>query len=161
MRQAAELFVTNDEDASDYFSVYDMSEYDPDGKVTVGDLTLTFQPTVHIIPCWSIRVHAQDGTGDLFYTADTGCDADLSGIAHDASVVLSEAAAKPGTDPEKIHAIHLAPEQAATIARDAGSTHLVLTHMWEENDPDSAVAAARAVFDGRITIATPGLSLSW
>ncbi|HWV25192.1 MAG TPA: MBL fold metallo-hydrolase [Thermomicrobiales bacterium] len=161
MQKAANLFVTDDEDASDYFSVYDMSEYDPDGSVSIGDFTLTFQRTAHVIPCWSIRMHSTDDSGDLFYTADTGTDADLSGIASGASVVLSEAAAASGADQTKIHALHLTPEQAATIARDAGATHLVLTHMWEENDPTGAVEAARSMFDGRITVAMPGVSLSW
>lgn len=161
MEKAAALFVTDDEDVGDYFSVYDMQEYEPEGTVTIGDFSLTFQPTVHVIPCWAMRVRSSDDSGDLFYTGDTGADADLSGIAQGAAVVLAEAAAKPDADPARIGALHLTPVQAATIARNAGATHLVLTHIWEEHGPDSFVEAARSVFDGRITLATPGVSLAW
>lgn len=161
MQQAAALFVTGDDDPAGYFDVYDMGEYDPDEPLVIGDLTLTFHPTAHAIPCWAMRVRANDDSGDLLYTADTGSDTDFSEFAHDASVVLAEAAAPPGADQARIHALHLTPEQAAGIARDAGATQLVLTHMWEEHGPDTMIEAARSVFDGRITIATPGVSLSW
>jgi len=162
MSKAAALFATNDEEADDYFStVYDLQEYDPDKPLVIGDLTITFAPTVHALPCWSMRVHSTDDSGDLFYTADTGADADLREIAAGASVVLAEATAPPDSDPARIHALHMTPRQAASIAAEAGATHLVLTHMWEENNPASLLEEARAVFEGRLTIATPGVSFAW
>ena len=50
---------------------------------------------------------------------------------------------------------------AATLARDAGANHLVLTHQWEEADPMNNAAIAREIFLGRISIASPGLTVTW
>lgn len=162
MRKAADLFVTPGEESDDYFSsVYDMREFDPGSTLPIGDLTLTFAPTAHVIPCWAIRVHCGGDSGDLFYTADTGSDADLSRIAAGATVVIAEAAAPPGTDLERIRRLHLTPQQAAMIATAAGARHLVLTHIWEEFGPDTFAEAARSGFNGQLTIATPGVTISW
>ena len=162
MEKAADLFITDDKDQGQYFStVYDMQEYDPASSIRIGDFTLTFAPTLHIIPCWAIRIHSADDSGDLFYTADTGADADLSDISSGASVVLAESAGPPNADPAGYLGMHLLPQQAAKIADEAGASHLVLTHIWEEYGPDSFVEAARAHFTGRISLATPGVSFSW
>ena len=162
MEKAADLFITDEKDQGEYFStVYDMQEYDPTASLTIGDFTLTFAPTRHIIPCWAIRIHSNDDSGDLFYTADTGADADLSEIAAGASVVLAESAGPPDADPQKYLGMHLLPQQAALIAETAGASHLVLTHIWEEMGPDRFLEAARTHFTGRLTIATPGVSFSW
>lgn len=161
MERAAELWKTP-WDGYDYFSaVYDMAEYDPDGSLQVGDFTLRFAPTAHIIPCWAIRVHSNDESDDLFYSADSGVDGDLDEIARGAAVVIAEAAAQPGTDVERIRALHFTPEQAAQLAERAGARNLVLTHIWEEHGPENQAAAARQHFTGRMTIAVPGVSLTW
>ena len=162
MEKAAALFSTEDTDRDQYFSaVYDMHEYNPEKPVTIGAFRLTFAPTRHIIPCWSIRVHSADDSGDLFYTADTGIAADLDAIASGAAVVLAEAAGPPDADPALYAELHLLPQQAADIAAKAGATHLVLTHIWEEHNPESFLRHVREHFEGRLTIATPGVSLAW
>lgn len=162
MDRAAALFVTPGEDAADYFSsVFDLAEYDPCSDITVGDFTLTFAPTAHVIPCWAIRVHSAGNAGDLFYTADTGTDADLDVIAAGAAAMIAEAAMPPDSDPQRIGSLHLTPQQAGAIAQRSGARELVLTHIWEELGPDTFAETARAHFSGRVTIATPGASLSW
>lgn len=159
--KAAELFATPGE-ADDYFtSVFEMKEFDPAGKITIGEFALTFAPTVHVIPCWAIRVSSANDTDDLLYTADTGSDADLTAFAAGAAVVIAEAAAPPDADLEKIRALHLTPQQAAEIAQTAGARHLVLTHIWEEFGPDAFAEAARPTYTGRLTIAIPGVTFSW
>lgn len=162
MRKAAETFATASDDIDTWFStVYEMQEYDPAQPLSVGEVTLTFAPTAHVIPCWAIRVHTADNGGDLFYTADTGTDADLSAIADGAAVVIAEAAAPPDTNPARIAALHLTPQQAAQIAANAGAKHLVLTHIFEENGPEAFAAAARDHFPGEITVAKPGVTVTW
>jgi ribonuclease BN (tRNA processing enzyme) len=162
MQKAVDLFLTEDKDQDTYFSaVYDMREYDPEESLTIGDFTVTFAPSRHIIPCWSIRVRSSDDSGDLFYTADTGVDGDLSEISAGATVVVAESAGPPDADLAIYAGMHLLPQQAAELASAAGATHLVLTHIWEEHGPDRMLEAARAGFNGRLTLATPGVSLSW
>jgi ribonuclease BN (tRNA processing enzyme) len=161
MEKAAELWRTSS-DGDDYFSaVYYMAEYNPDETLAIGDFTLRFAPTAHVIPCWAIRAHANDGSDDLFYGADSGVDGDLDAFAKGAAVVIAEAAAPPGTDIEKIRRLHFTPEQAAQLAERAGARNLVLTHIWEEHDPDAQAAAAREHFTGRMTVAVPGVTLTW
>lgn len=161
MNKAKELWKTSSDD-DDYFSaVYDMSEYDPNALLEIGDFTLRFAPTVHIVPCWAIRVQSKDDSDDLFYGADSGIDGDLDDIARGAAVVIAEAAAPPDADVEKIRGLHYTPQQAAQLAERAGARNLVLTHIWEEHDPDKQAAAAREHFTGRMTIAVPGVTLTW
>jgi ribonuclease BN (tRNA processing enzyme) len=108
-----------------------------------------------------MRIRSTDDSGDLFYTGDTGINGDLAAISAGATVVLAESAGPPDADLAVYAGMHLLPQQAAQIASAAGATHLVLTHIWEEHDPDSFLEHARAHFDGRLTIAKPGVSFAW
>lgn len=161
MQKAAALWAQPGEE-EDYFSaVFDMSEYDSDSELTVGGFTLRFAPTAHIVPCWAMRIMSRDGSDDLFYGADSGTDADLDEIAKGAAIVIAEAAMPPDSDPEQIGSLHYTPQQAAQLAERAGARNLVLTHIWEELDPMKQAEAARAHFTGRMTIAAPGVTLTW
>lgn len=161
MRKATALWAQPGEEEDYFTAVYDMQEYDPDGELVIGDFTLRFAPTAHLIPCWAIRVQSRDDSDDLFYGADSGIDGDLDEIARGAAVVIAEAAVPPGTDTERIRRVHYTPDQAAQLAERAGARNLVLTHIWEEHDPEKQAAAARAHFTGRMTIAVPGVTLTW
>lgn len=159
--RAADLFATDSDDVGEYFSaVFDMQEYDPAQSITVGDITISFAPTVHIIPCWAMRVHPSEGD-DLIYTADTGTDANLDSFIAGAAVVVADSAAAPDAPEFVKQGIHYDAAAAATLARDAGANHLVLTHQWEEADPMNNAAIAREIFLGRISIASPGLTVTW
>jgi ribonuclease BN (tRNA processing enzyme) len=161
MQKAANLWAGPGEEA-DYFSaVFDMSEYDPATEIEVGDFTLRFAPTAHIVPCWAIRVVSRDGSDDLFYSADSGVDGDLDELARGAAVAIVEAAMPPDSDSEQIRALHYTPQQAAQLAERAGARNLILTHIWEETDPMKQAAAAREHFTGRMTIAFPGVTATW
>jgi ribonuclease BN (tRNA processing enzyme) len=47
--------------------------------------------------------------------------------------------------------------QAASAAARGGAARLVLTHVSERETPADVIAAARAVFDGEVLLAVPGL----
>jgi len=157
--------VLSTEGAPDAFfsDVFEIAEYDPEGQVRMEDLVLTFTPTVHWVPCWAIRVHPMDGSGDLVYTADTGPAADLGAFITGAHIVLAEATTPEAEREATPFAArgHLTATEAAAFARDAGAAILVLTHMFEENVPAAMVATAQAAFDGEILLAVPGASVSW
>jgi ribonuclease BN (tRNA processing enzyme) len=146
-----------------FTTVFDLAEYDPNGSVEIGNLTLTFAPTVHWVPCWSIRVSPANGSGDLVYTADTGPSADLEAHLAGAQVIISEATtpdAQANNSPFNERG-HITPSEAATWAKRAGASTLVLSHMFEENDPEACVATARTVFGGAVVRGEPGARVTW
>lgn len=151
-------------DAGQYFSkVFDLAEYDPDGDLPIGNVTLTFAPTVHWVPCWAIRVTPGDTGGDLFYTADTGPSADLSAISAGATVVIAEATTPVEREDTLPFAErgHLTVADAAKLAAAAGAHTLVATHMFEEDDPEAMLEGAGAWFDGEVVLARPGVTVAW
>ena len=161
MAKAADLWATDDDDVQTYFSeVFDMSEYDPDQSLTIGSATISFAPTVHVIPCWAMRVHPADGE-DLVYTADTGSDADLDAFVKDSAVIIADSAATKNAPEEVRRTVHFDAEAAAGLAAKADAQHLVLSHQWEELDPMENAAIAREIFLGRISVGQPGLTVTW
>jgi len=159
--KAAELFST-DADAATYFSDhFDLAEFDPNGQLSIGEFTVSFRPTVHYIPCWAIRVHPDDDSGDLCYTADTGPAAALETFFSGARVVVAEAAMlAPGLEDPATRG-HMTAVESARLALEADAETLVLVHIFEEREPDRFEAAARAVFGERVLIGRPGTAVEW
>ena len=157
-RLAAALSDTPDHGA--YFSVFDLHEYDPHTVLTIGELQFRFQPTVHYVPCWAMRV-SNGADGDLFYTADTGPAAKLALFAKGAHVMIAEGTDSGGSQ-EPIEARgHLTPTEAGALAKEAAVRILVLSHLWAEDDPFSALHEASAAFGGPTELAMPGLQVNW
>jgi ribonuclease BN (tRNA processing enzyme) len=159
LQKAAEVFAWEGDPETFFTSIFDLREYDPDGTTTIGNLAITHQLTAHSIPCWSMRV-AVAGKGDLVYTADTSDIERLKTFADGARVLLSEATmpetpAGSGTRP------HISAEEAGLLATSIGAQTLILTHIWEEYDPQRAAAQAATVFPGEIMLARPGVEVSW
>lgn len=154
LRDAARVFA-GAEGAASFCDVFVLDEYDPAQPLAIGSLTLRFQPTVHYVPCWAIRVSTSDDA-ELFYTADTGPAADLLPLATGASLVIAEGTAASNSPEPLATRGHLTPTEAARLARDAGADTLLLTHLWAENDPSAAVSEAQAVFGGPVLLASRG-----
>ncbi len=142
-----------------FTNVFDVAEYDPDQPLGIGAFVLTFAPTVHWVPCWAIRVHPASG-GDLFYSADTGPTADLSGLARGATVVMTESTTPIDQKSDGFRG-HIAIDEGAALATGAGASTFIVTHMFEENDPAATVERARPLFDGEVVHARPGTVVTW
>jgi ribonuclease BN (tRNA processing enzyme) len=161
LRRIAQAFDSPDSGLEWFTDVLDIHEYAPDGTLEIGDLTCTFAPTVHWVPCWAIRVHPATDSGDLFYTADTGPAADLSGSGQGAKVVIAEAADTGETGLEVGARGHLTASEAAQLAIDIGADTLILSHLFEEHGTDQLMRAAAEIFRGTLLRATPGLEVRW
>jgi ribonuclease BN (tRNA processing enzyme) len=161
LRRIAQAFDSPDSGLEWFADVLDIREFTPDGTVEIGDLTCSFAPTVHWVPCWAIRVHPSTDVGDLFYTADTGPSANLSEVGRGAKVVIAEAADSGETGLQFEDRGHLTASEAAQLARDIGAETLVLTHLFEEHGADQLMYAAEAVFRGTLLRAIPGLEVRW
>lgn len=160
MAKAADLWATEPDEVEDYFTeVFDMREYDPADSLIIGPATITFAETVHVIPCWAMRVSTADG--DLLYTADTGTDAGLDAFAQGAALIVADAAAGENAPDDVKRMVHYDAAAAAGLAERAETPHLVLSHQWEELDPLRNLELARQHYQGRISVAQPGLVVSW
>jgi ribonuclease BN (tRNA processing enzyme) len=161
LRRIAQAFESPESGLEWFTGVFEVHEFDPEGRVEIGDLTCAFQPTVHFVPCWSIRVFAPGDAGDLFYTADTGPSADLLPAARGASIVIAEATERGTSEMPWADRGHLTAREAASLATEIGARTLVLSHIWEENGVDAVMAEATDAFSGTVLRATPGMEVRW
>ncbi len=146
-------------ETDDFFGeVFDLREYGPGTLLEIGDVTLTFAPTVHYIPAYALRVQAPDGV--LTFSADTApCEAVID-HACNADLFLCEAAL--GADGIETGAVkgHTNARAAGEMAAMARAKHLVLTHYSASVEPSQLKAAAAETFRGRITVADDGLEIA-
>jgi ribonuclease BN (tRNA processing enzyme) len=152
--------IVDDSDTGEFLSVFEINQYEPDRRLTIGELVFRFFPTVHYVPCWAMRI-SNGVDGDLFYTADTGPAANLGGAATGAHVVVAEGTDRRSATESYESRGHMTPAEAGALARDAAAGVLVLSHLWAEDDPFLAVGQAAQIFDGPVELATPGLRISW
>ena len=136
---------------------FELSEYDPEGELTVGPLKVTFQPVPHYIETWAISVVGSGGER-LVYGADCAPNEGLIEFARGADLLIAEATlAEPEPDPDDRG--HMTPREAAEHARAAEVGRLVLTHIPDQIDPGWAIAEASAVFDGPVEVAAGAMQI--
>jgi ribonuclease BN (tRNA processing enzyme) len=152
--------ISGDRKGSEFLSVFEVRQFEPDALLRIGELEFRFHPTVHYVPCWAVRI-SNGLEGDLFYTADTGPAANLASAAAGSHIIVAEGTATADSQEPYASRGHMTPTEAGALAREAGATTLVLSHLWAENDPFQAVEEASTVFGGPVELATPGLSVSW
>ena len=159
--RVAVVFSINEDPAAYFGNVFNLGEYDPEGHLEIGSLTMSFHPTIHYIPCWAVRVRPAQGMGDLVYTADYGPASGIEGFARNAAVLLSEATSPEPTMEDRSISGHVTVTEAATFANATGAKRLILTHMYEENDPTEFRDRAATIFPRDVEVATPGLVVQW
>ncbi|KAF0111609.1 MAG: ribonuclease Z [Chloroflexi bacterium] len=103
---------------------------------------------LHLIPTIGLRF--EFATGKVFsYSCDTEpCD-NLLKLAKDADVLLQESAGGLKG--------HTSPEQAGTIATQAGVKHLVLIHYEARHGEDFLLSNAQKTFTGKVNLAFDGM----
>jgi len=102
------------------------------------DVTLEAHATPHTEE--SLAYAVGHGGSRLVYTGDTGPSAELATWATDCDLLLAECSLPA----DRAIAIHLTPEQAGALAREARARRLVLTHFYPpiETVQPAALAAA-------------------
>ena len=116
--------------------------------VEIGTLAVTPVSVEHTETSFALLVEREDAR--LCYTSDAKPTEALQVAATAVDLLLAEATLPAGYEGR---APHMSATQAATIAWLAGVHRLVLTHIWPTNDREAALAEARAVFDGPISLA--------
>jgi ribonuclease BN (tRNA processing enzyme) len=115
----------------------------------VGPFRLEAALITHTDESYAYRVSLRSPRGSgrgLVYTGDCGAADDLLQLLRPGDVLLSEASFGPGPVPEA--RIHLAGPEVGRVARTAGASKILLTHMFARYDRDATVAAAKAAFGG-------------
>lgn len=134
---------------------FEVREFLPGTTFRAGPFTVRSWLLPHWVPNAGLRLQAA-GTS-LAYTGDTGPSPHLIDLARTADVLIAEA-----TYPEQVPADSTrylsSARLAGRTAAVAEAGRLVLTHLWPGTDPDAAVHAASAAYDGDIAVAVPGLS---
>jgi ribonuclease BN (tRNA processing enzyme) len=133
---------------------FDLREYDDSDRVQIGELELSFAPTIHPAACYAARV--SDGDGSLVYGADGAFSDALVSFAERADVLLLEATyVEAGPEAERNG--HMTGEQAALVARRAGAGRLLLTHFaaFGESAAEN-LRRARAGFAGEVELVQEG-----
>ncbi len=137
-----------------------VAEYDPEQPLPIGELVVTFAPTVHYLPAWAMRIRGHGG-GDLGYTADTGPTADLVGFFQGVGLLIAEATLlDEGNEPTGERG-SLTAAEAGALATASGAGRLLLSHIWEERGFTAARDQAATTYPGPIALAIPGLTLAW
>jgi ribonuclease BN (tRNA processing enzyme) len=93
----------------------------------------------------------------LVYSGDCGDAGDLIALVRPGDTLLCEASF--GADRVPPGVAHLDAAEAARVAREGRAGRLVLTHIQATVDPQRALDAARAAWDGDTVLARPGLEL--
>ena len=124
-------------------TVFDLQAAAPGDGLEFAGARLSFYEMRHPVDTVGVRV---DKDGSVFaYTADTGPDGDLEGLAKGAGLLLSEATLQ---DRDGTWEGHLNACQAGQVAGDCEVSSLVLTHLMPGRDRGVSVAEARRCCSG-------------
>ncbi len=113
---------------------------------------LATHAVVHGIEAYGARI-TYDGAV-LAYTGDSGPCPELGRLARGADVLLAEAY----VDRHEGERVHLTPEDAGALAREAGVQTLLVTHVGPSLTPDEATDRAREEFGGHTVRAREGVA---
>lgn len=149
---AAQLL--SDDAAAVFDEVCIFHDVAPGDELTIGDLDLRFARSEHVVPTLSVRVE-HDGAV-LAYSSDSAGGPELIEVARDADIFLCESSwlGHPSDWPE---GVHLTARGAGEHARIAEVGHLLLTHVWPQNDRELVRREAEEAFgEGRLDLADDG-----
>ncbi|MDI6799541.1 MAG: MBL fold metallo-hydrolase [Actinomycetota bacterium] len=120
--------------------IFDFNDIVDGMSLGISTLKLKFDRTRHSIETFAVTV---SGDKRFVYTADTGYFEGMVRIAAGADLLLSEATlqqAHLGMTED-----HLAAEEAAHLAKEAGAKRLILTHIWPTYDKAVSLAEAKGI----------------
>jgi len=135
-------------------NAFQVEEYAPDARPTVGSLEFSFQSVPHFLETFAIRVQSSSNGGALAFGADSRPTVDLVEFAREADLLLIEATLpRPERSGQRGH---LTPREAGEHRKAAAARRLVLTHISDELDALWAQAEARDAFGGPVEMAREG-----
>jgi ribonuclease BN (tRNA processing enzyme) len=134
-------------------SAYRLREFSPGDRLDIGPFGARTCLLPHWLPNAGLRLAA--GGRILAYTGDSGPSPRLADLAQDSDIFLAEATYADQV-PEDSSDYLSSARQAGQQATVAGARRLILTHLRPGTRPAAALTAARAGYDGEISVATAG-----
>lgn len=119
---------------------------DTSRRMDIGGLPVSFVPTKHSLPGYSVSFGEKDR---LVFSSDTARTDGLVALAGGASLFLCEASGMD-RDVNYLKDIHLTARQAGEVAKAAGVKRLLITHFWPEYDPVELSSQATAGYGWQV-----------
>jgi ribonuclease BN (tRNA processing enzyme) len=132
-------------------------EYERGGGLEIGPISVALHEVPHFALTHAVELRAPSGRR-VVYGADCRAGPEIEAAAAGADLLLAEATlseTQPESDPIERRG-HMSAAEAGTVAAAAGVERLVLTHISDQIDTESALAAAAASFGGEVEIAAEG-----
>ena len=115
---------------------------------------LDFFPVQHSIPAYGVSI-SKNEKRLLTYTGDTGWFPALVENCTGSKYLLAEASLQEYELVERGN-VHMTARQAAMLAQNSGSEHLILTHFFPEANLHQLQRAAEYVFEGTVWMSATG-----
>lgn len=142
-------------DPAKFKQVFKFYELQDQLQYQIGALKVTAVLVPHLKPTFGIRIEAEGKS--LFYTSDTGYDPKLSVYAQGVDLLLAETTLLKEHEGEPV--AHLTTSQVGQIAKEAGVSQLVLTHLWPHFSRQQILDEVKEVFKGPVRLAEENLRL--
>ncbi|GAB3790080.1 MBL fold metallo-hydrolase [Virgibacillus kimchii] len=127
--------------------------YDPDGSLKIGPFFITFQKSIHPVPCYGMRI--TDGEKSIVYTADTSYQEAWFDFAADADLLITDCNFYAGGNAAQ--AGHMTSEEGGKIAEKAAVKELMLSHLPQFGNHQQLMEEAKQYYQGKIRLAEEGL----
>ncbi len=137
------------EDGQAFLSVFAIETYDPTVPLRVGAGTMRFAPSEHYVPTFAMRYDCGERT--IAYSSDTAPAPAVAKLARDADLFVCEATLRPH-ETTRAPRGHVSAAEAGEMARASGCGRLLLTHYPADLTADFLLDAARATFEGAISV---------
>ncbi len=140
-------------------SVFELSEYQLDGRLSLGPIEVGLYEVPHYTLTHALELSAPSGRR-IVYGADCGPNERLERAAAGAQLLVAEATLADASDeagPAGRRG-HMSAAEAGELAARADVERLVLTHFSDQLDPDWLRAQAALAYAGPIELAQSGAS---
>jgi ribonuclease BN (tRNA processing enzyme) len=130
-------------------------DFEPGAAFAIGP----FDARTTLLPHWrpNAALRLDTAAGSLAYTGDGGPTPSLVTLAQGADTLIAEATYATELPADDVGNLSTARDAARQATR-AEVGRLVLTHLWAGAEPEEYFDAAAREYDGRIYVATSGLS---
>jgi ribonuclease BN (tRNA processing enzyme) len=137
------------ESDSFFADVFDISEFNPEKALRLGNLDVKFIPVLHYIQSYAVSVSS---SRKLAYSSDTCLCLGLSVVAQDADILICNVGRCVEPDRDSLWG-HLRPSEAGSLAKEAGVRRLLVTHLWPNCDRTRSLNEAAHNFGGPTELA--------